>query len=192
MVYCNDFKLCSWEPGSPRRCIRCHQGEWEASCAREFGDRSWGSVYLFIKTFLKYLLCSRIQWWPKQSQSLSSRSLSRLNTQGSVQLQPGEWARHVLSSSMIYTCCSSAWDTFTQFFSCNGSAYSSRYDYYSLCETSPRLFQIPNLQNYELLPSHSRIFCVYRVIITVIACLPVFLQTRLWAPGKVVVISFMS
>lgn len=45
--------------------------------------------------------------------SLSSRSFSRLNTQGSVQLQPGEPAWHVLPSSMLYICCPSAWDTFT-------------------------------------------------------------------------------
>ena len=45
--------------------------------------------------------------------SLSSRSLSRLNAQGSVQLQPGEPAWQVPSSSMLYICCPSAWDTFT-------------------------------------------------------------------------------
>lgn len=45
--------------------------------------------------------------------SLSSRSLPRLNTQGSAQLQPGEPAWRVLSSSMLHICCPSAWDTFT-------------------------------------------------------------------------------
>ena len=53
---------------------------------------------------LKGLFCQPVS-------SLSSRSLSRLTTHGSVQLQPGAPAWHVLSSSMVYICCPSAWDT---------------------------------------------------------------------------------
>ena len=46
----------------------------------------------------------------------------------------------------------------------------------------PRLSQIPNLQNYELIPSGSRIFYMYHTmmtLVTVLVCLHIFLQTEL-------------
>ena len=50
----------------------------------------------------------------------------------------------------------------------------------------PRLSQIPNLQNYELIPSGSRIFYMYHTmmtLVTVLVCLHIFLQTELLGRG---------
>ena len=80
--------------------------------------------------------------------SLSSRSLSRLNTQGSVQLHLV--SQHGRSSQVpCFTFAVPLLGTLSP----SSSAIKvmlTQYNYFSLCETFPRLSQIPNLQNYEL------------------------------------------
>lgn len=112
--------------------------------------------------------------------SLSSRSLSRLNTQGSVQLHLV--SQHGRSSQVpCFTFAVPLLGTL----SLSSSAIKvmlTQYNYFSLCETFPRLSQIPNLQNYELLPSGSRIFYMYHmmmILITVLVYFHIFLQTEL-------------